>query len=147
MGMTLWIHTLENGHYSQESEDHSLMHRYSEALDALCEELKIKYLSDFFDFTDLEYNYGDEDSVQECTNDVEPDPITGLGYGIADMQWFEPADGLKTINQLHHAVSAMALPELPPIQRSQLLSELEDCLQILQTAQANNGYFHLAVLE
>jgi hypothetical protein len=146
MGMTLWIHTLENGHYSQESEDHSLMHRYSEALDALCDSLQVKRLSDFFDFTDLEYNYG-EDLDDECGEDVEPDPITGLGYGIADMQWFEAHAGLLTLTQLHQAVSAMALPELAPVQRSQLLAELEDCLQVLQNTAPSGGHFHLAVLE
>ena len=146
MGMTLWIHTLENGHYSQESEDHSLMHRHSEALDTLCDRLELTRLSAFFDFTDLEYNYGEE-LDDSCNDDAEPDPVTGLGYGIADMQWFEAEPGLKTISGLHQAVSAMALPELGPVQRSQLLSELENCLQVLEGAVANSGYFHLAVLE
>lgn len=37
MGMTLWIHTLEERNYSKDSDDYSLMYRFAEHLDALCE--------------------------------------------------------------------------------------------------------------
>jgi hypothetical protein len=104
MGMTLWIHTLEDRDYSKDSDDHSLMHDLADQLDEVCEQLNVQKITEFFDFTDLEYSYSeeadadDEDNEDELENDLEAeiDPETDLEYGIDDMQWFDATRGLTT---------------------------------------------------
>ena len=72
MGMTLWIHTLNDRDFSKDSDDHSLMHEHADALDAVCEAAGARKLSDYFDFTDLEYNYGeDADEEDDETGESE----------------------------------------------------------------------------
>ncbi len=148
MGMTLWIHTLEDRNYSKDSDDHSLMYDFSEKFDALCESARVHKLSDFLDFTDLEYNYGGEDSADdEDDEESDIDPETGLGYGIDDMCWFDASDGLATLTALHDHINAGALEDLTEEERDGLLEELADCISILQGPASRGGKFHLTVVE
>jgi hypothetical protein len=153
MGMTLWLHTLEGRSMSQESDDHSLMHRFADDLDALCAEKGLPAFSSFFDFTDLNFNMNDEideDSGTESDDgdDDEPieDPETGLAYGIDDMQWFDASTGLNSLKVLRDAVQAGAIAKLKPAQRSGLVEELDNCVSLLEAPSKNAGKFHLAVV-
>ena len=85
MGMTIWMHTLEGRDYSKDSDDHTSMCRYSDELDTLSEQLKVKKLSAFFDYTDQELNSRD-DADDDDEDELGADPETGLAYGIDDMQ-------------------------------------------------------------
>lgn len=157
MGMTLWIHTLEGRSMSKDSEDHSLMHRFADQLDALCAARGLPLLSSYFDHTDLNFcledEFGDdadEDADDEVDRDEddEPatDPETGLGYGIDDMQWFDAAAGLHVLTQLRDALGAGALPTLTPAQRKGLLEELDHGLAVLEAPARRGARFHLAVI-
>jgi hypothetical protein len=145
MGMTLWIDTLEDRNYSRDSDDHSLMHAFSEKLDGLCEIAGMQKLSDFFDFTGLEYDYDDADSDDDDEPDVDPE--TELAYGIDDMSWFDASEGLATLTMLHDRVNAGALDGLSADQRGGLLEELADCILVLQGPASRSGKFHLSVVE
>jgi hypothetical protein len=144
MGMTLWLHTLEDREYSKDSDDHSLMHDHAEALDALCDAAKVRKLSDFFDVTDMEYNYSDE-----FDDDEEPtlDPETGYAYGIDDMQWFAADEGLVTLRSLREQIAEGAIDALDEDERAELLDELDDCIGVLEDTSTQEGKFHLAVVE
>ena len=100
MGMTLWIQTLEDRDYAQDSDDYSLLYRYTEPLDALCATLGMMPLSSFFDDSDLLFNFTEPDDEEDAS---ELDPETGLGYGIDDMAWFDAAAGLATLSELKKA--------------------------------------------
>ena len=145
MGMTLWIHVLEGREYSKDSDDHTLMHKHAESLDALCEEAGVRKLSEFFDFTDLEYSYAEVDD----DSDEEPpvDPETGLGYGIEDMTWFEATEGRSSMQVLRERIAAGSVPELSSDQRKNLLEELDDCIAFLEGPASRSARFHLAVIE
>ena len=147
MGMTLWIHTLEDRNYVKDSDDYSLMYKFSETLDALCESAKVQKLTDYFDFTDLEYNYGEGDF--EGDDDAEPmlDPETELAYGIDDMHWFGASEGLATLTALRDCVNAGSFEGLTEGQREGLLEELAACIAILQGPASRSGKFHLSVVE
>lgn len=155
MGMTLWIHTLEDRDYSKDSDDHSLMHDLADQLDEVCEQLNVQKITEFFDFTDLEYSYteetdsDDEDNEDELENDLdaEIDPETDLEYGIDDMQWFDAARGLNTLTALHEHIKANSLPDLSEDEENDLLDELEDCIAKLEDTAPRGGKFHLAVVE
>lgn len=148
MGMTLWIHTLEDRNYSKDSDDHSLMYSFSEKLDVLCESARVHKLSDFLDFTDLEYSYSGEDSADdEDGEESNIDPETGFGYGIDDMCWFDASDGLATLTTLRDHINAGVLEDLTGEARDRLLEELADCISILQGPASRCGKFHLTVVE
>ena len=146
MGMTIWMHTLEGRAYSKDSDDHSSMCRYSDELDALSEELKVKKLSAFFDYTDQELNSRD-DADDDDEDELGADPETGLAYGIDDMQWFDAAEGFATLSALRAAVAAGSPAELSPEARARLLKELDHCVSRIKGPAQRGGKFHLAVVD
>jgi hypothetical protein len=143
MSMTLWIQTLEGRDVSDESDDHSIMHELAERLDGACEKLGLTPLSSFFDTTDLEFNIREDES----DDDPELDPETGCAYGIDDMQWFDAAAGLKTLQGLRaHVASGAKIPDLDASSSIELLAELDDCIERLQGPAARGGKFNLPVV-
>jgi hypothetical protein len=142
MSTTIWIHTLEGRNYSKDSEDHSLMNRYSDPLDALCDSAGVGKLSDFMDYTDLEYSYPEEEEEEEAVID----PETGVGYGIDDMEWFDAAAGLLTLKTLRGQVAAAGIPGPNADQTVWLVEELDHCIALLEGPAARGGKFHLAII-
>ncbi|MBL6752141.1 MAG: hypothetical protein ISP90_16590 [Nevskia sp.] len=165
MGMTLWIHTLDERGLSSDSDDHSLMHAYADELDGLCSELGVEKLSSFFDTTDLDYNLSQEfeesedeeaegggedageDDEEDDDDEEEIDPETGAPYGIDDMRWFDQNVGLATMVALRDAIeSDDAVLDIDPDDREDLLAELDDCIQVLEETAGDGAKFHLAVV-
>ena len=146
MGMTIWMHTLEGRAYSKDSDDHGSMCRYSDELDALSEQLEVKKLSAFFDYSDQELNSGD-DGDDDDEDEEGSDPETGLAYGIDDMQWFDAAEGFATLSALRAAVAAGSPAELSPDARARLLKELDHCVSRIKGPAQRGGKFHLAVVD
>jgi len=142
MGMTLWIHTLQGRNMSKESDDHSMMNEYAEALDKVCKQLGVPLLSSFFDTTDLEYNFSDDEDDE--LEEPQIDPETELAYGIDDMKWFDAANGIRTLSALRSHVKDKGQPRLDDEERQMLIEELDDCLAKLEMARS--GKFHLAVI-
>lgn len=157
MGMTLWIHTLEDREYSKDSDDHSLMHDLADQLDTVCEELNVQKITEFFDYTDMEYSYNeefnenkdddDDEEEDEVEYDGELDPETDLEYGIDDMQWFDATRGLATLTALREHIKANSLNGLSDDEENDLLDELEDCITKLEETAPRAGKFHLSVVE
>lgn len=141
MGMTLWIHTLEQRDYSKDSEDHSLMNDYLEEIDDLCEQLGVQKLSEFCDYTEANNEFGGDFDDDE---DIEPDPETGLAYGIDDMDWFDAGSGLVTLQALYAFLEENDPDEIDEDDKADLLDELGDCISILEDTVKREGKFHLA---
>jgi hypothetical protein len=144
MGMTLWIQTLDDRDYAQDSDDYSLLYRYTEPLDALCATLGMAPLSSFFDDSDLLFNFTEPDDEEDAS---ELDPETGLGYGIDDMAWFDAAAGLATLRALRQHLITAELPDIPIGDQIDLLEELNSGIQRLEAAAQRNARFHLALIE
>jgi hypothetical protein len=144
MGSTLWIHTLEERNYLKDSDDHSLMLEHAEALDALCDELGVRKLSEFMDYTEQEFNEVDLDD-----DDEEPplDPETDLAYGIDDMTWFDAAEGLAALQAVRAGVAGEGLGGLEDGEVEGLLEELDDCIAVLEGPASRGGRFHLALVD
>ncbi len=147
MGMTIWIHTLEDGKLSKESDDHSLMLRHGEELDQVCEELGVAKLSSFYDSTDLEFNMADEiDEEGEAeAPDPELDPATGWPYSIESMLWFDASAGRTVMQALRERLAASPPADLVK-DAKELIEELDDCIGKLEGPAQNGGEFHLALL-
>jgi hypothetical protein len=139
MGMTLWIHTLEDRNYLKDSDDRSLMNQHLDALDALCIAAKVQKLSEYLDYTDQQFNYSDFDD-----DEPELDPETELAYGIDDMTWFDASEGLASLQAVRAKVAADGVDadELPS-----LLEELDDCISVLDGSASRGGKFHLSLVE
>lgn len=144
MGMTLWIHTLEERNYLKDSDDHSLMLEHAEALDALCDELGVRKLSDYMDYTEQEFN---EVELDDDDEDPQIDPETDLPYGIDDMTWFDAADGLAALQAVRAGVANEGLAGLEDGELEGLLEELDDCIAVLEGPASRGGRFHLAMID
>jgi len=154
MGMTLWIHTLEDRNYSKDSDDHSLMNRHRDALDALCEDAGVRKLSDFVDYTDQEYNFSDFDDDDDPAEDdpedddayadPEFDPETDLPYGIDDMTWYSAAEGLASLRAVRDTLEGEGLEGADAEEVDGLKEEIDDCISVLEGPASRGGKFHLA---
>lgn len=147
MGMTLWIHTLENREYSKDSDDHSLMNLHIETLDTLCDELGVRKLTDFFDYTEQEHAYGEFDEDDDNEAEPEIDPETDLAYGIDDMTWFDAAEGLTALLALRDAVVDGRLDDITADETERLIEELDDCIAVVDGPASRGGRFHLTIVE
>lgn len=156
MGITLWIHTLEDRNYSTDSDDHSWMHRLSDEFDEICIEAEVTRLSDFFDYTKLERSssgefvesFGASDEDEE-DDEIESDPgdESDLAFGVDDMSWFDSEDGLRTLGVLLIAVQAGRAGDIGGRETGDLVEELENCMRVLEDTVTRNGRFHLSVVE
>jgi len=157
MGMTLWIHTLEDRNYSKDSDDHSLMNRHRDALDALCEDAGVRKLSDFVDYTDQEYNFSDFDDDDDPAEDdpedddayadPEFDPETDLPYGIDDMTWYSAAEGLASLRAVRDTLEGEGLEGADAEEVDGLKEEIDDCISVLEGPASRGGKFHLALID
>lgn len=147
MSMTLWLHTLVEREYSQDSDDHTWMYRFYTDLDDVCESLEVAKLSSFFDYSDLEFGEELDENPELDEEDFEPDPETGLAYGLDEMGWFAADEGLKTLLALQKAVAENVLDYLPEEDNEQILQELQDCIETLQRLEAPQAQFHLAIIQ
>jgi hypothetical protein len=144
MGMTLWIHTLEGRHMSTGSEDHTLMYRFFDDLDSLCDKLGVAKISSFFDSNDLELCMREDDD--ETDEDPEVGSETENSYEIDDMIWFDAASGLDTFETLRAAIAENELPNLDEENKSWLLEELDDCISKLKDPAERGGKFNLPII-
>jgi len=157
MGITLWIHTLEDRNYSTDSDDHSWMHRLSDELDEICVEAEVTRLSDFFDYTKLErshsgefvgrYGASDDDEEDEIEIETDLEGESELAFGIDDMAWFDSEDGLRTLGVLLIAVQAGRAGDIGGRETGDLVEEVEDCVRVLEDTVTRHGRFHLSVVE
>ena len=141
MGMTLWMQTLVDQTLSDESDDHSLLYEFAENLDSACDELGLTKLSSFFDTTDLEFNM-----AEEFEDEPEDDGDSGLPYSTENMAWYDPAAGLACLEGLREHVENGWNAELDADDRTMLLEEFDNCIEILKSLPAENARFHLAVI-
>jgi hypothetical protein len=135
MGMTLWIELLEEGEISRESADHTLMHDHAERLDDLCEELDVEKLSGFFDWSELEVGFDDDEESRD---------ESGPGFDEEEREWFSPRAGLVTLRAMIGGLERGEAPQLDEV-RDGLLDELENCTAVLESAPPR-ARFHLAVV-
>lgn len=131
MGSTIWVLS-ESRREQGDDYDHSLFYDSAEQIDALAEEIGVRKLSDFFDWSDFEFN-----------SSSEPLPDSWIAAREA---WHSPSDVLPSlraiIDRLKHDD-----PEGRDVQnREELILELEDCLSKVEDAQARNDTFHFCIV-
>lgn len=128
MSDTIWF--LREGHSEDGDDyDHTLMLNSSEQLDALAESLGVSKLSDFHDYSDLEFNMSEEELDE--------------AWVAENSQWHAPAPALESVQAL---LAHLEKLDIPDENRSDLQEELADCREKLASAVAAGEKFHFCIV-
>lgn len=130
MGNTIWV--LARSRREQGDDyDHSFFYAHADQLDALSEEIGVRKLSDFFDWSDFKFNNSDEPQKESWIAEHET--------------WHSPRDALPSLTAIirHLKCNDISI-DLQSLE--ELLQELEDCLSKLQDAQAKNDTFQFCIV-
>lgn len=128
MSDTIWF--LREGHSEDGDDyDHTLMLNSSEQLDALAESLGVSKLSDFYDYSDLEFNLSEEELDE--------------AWVAENSQWHEPSPALESVKTL---LAHLEKLDIPAESRSDLQEELADCREKLANAIAAGEKFHFCIV-
>ena len=138
MGNTIWVNVKRDTEIECNEEDHSNMCRLDGKLDGIARERGVSSLSGFFDGSAMAADFVDFDDDADVA--------------LPEAQWYDSADGLKTIEALLNHVSndpdLFSFPDDPSRAnwRSALIEELLDCKSLLTKAAADGLPFHFAII-
>jgi len=145
VGHTIWIDT--KGRPEAEHTDMSVLLRLDKELDALAEKLGVEKLTNFYDYSVLQDEYGDLDEAgEEDADETGEESETPAG------SWFDSAKGLQTVKALRSQLlkDFSALSWAPDESRrhwpQSLLEDLELCESTLSEAVANGWQFRLLIV-
>ncbi len=129
MGDTIWI--LRKSQVDRGDDfDHSIFCKHIDKLDKLAIELGVSKLSDFLDYSDLEFNFSEEELTEPLVEE--------------NQKWFEPT---LAINSLATIIFCLKNNKIKGIkQQLELVVELEDSLTKLKSAKEEKDLFHFAVI-
>lgn len=142
MGNTIWV-DVEGRSQEHLPPDNSIMLRLMDQLDELSDRLKVAKLSEFFDYSVLEAEYGEELGDLESSLDETSD---------SSGTWFDPGRPLEAVRAIHHRLSAdfTALGWMPDRSRehwpAELMEELRHCRAVLEQALARERKFRLLIV-
>lgn len=143
MSDTIWVNIRNGDERESNEEDHSIILKLTEELDALAAKLSVKPLSAFYDDTDLRFNFDEENDFDE-DEDFEG---VGEGWTNDDANWFD-ANEARTSTQAI-LVALQANPKainLGDWDAKDLVWELEDILTELDKAIAKNHPIHFCIV-
>jgi hypothetical protein len=130
MGSTIWVLARSRREHGDDY-DHSLFYAHADELDALAEEIGARKLSEFFDWSDLEFNSSDQPLQESWIEEHET--------------WHSPRDALPSLKAVIQHLRR-GDTSIDALNRDELLQELEDCLSKLEDAQARNDAFQFCVV-
>ncbi|MES2820211.1 MAG: hypothetical protein V4812_14635 [Pseudomonadota bacterium] len=134
MSDTIWVRRKSRVGTDESGDDfdHSLFCKLSEELDSLAESIGVRPLSDFFDTTDLQYNFSEEDLPETWIAENE--------------KWFSPADALPALRKVIERLKSGEVKGVKEKVRADLVEELEDCLEKVTQAEHENDQFHFCIV-
>jgi len=141
----LRLATLVNSRFKLDTRACVMQSVHLDPLDTLCRALGVPALTQFIDLTALELRDASQllgaDGVEQS---VDPDPVTGLDWGIEDTAWYPASVGLTSLEALcgHLQRNPAALSRLPD--GGILLDTLEHWMRLLVPLEEDGGQFHLS---
>jgi hypothetical protein len=141
MGDTIWV-DVRGRPKGELPPDNSIMLRMKDQLDRLSRKLKVPKLSDFYDYSELEAQYGD----------FMEDEDGSKGAGWPSGSWFDPAKALAAVRAIHDHLGRHPedLRFKPGPSRAQwpgeLLEELKHCQTVLEEAVARGRPFRFLLV-
>lgn len=131
MGSTIWV--LARSRRDQGDDcDHTHFLESAEKLDALAEEIGERKLSDFFDWSDFEFNNSDEPLPESWISEHE--------------EWHAPRDALPSLRAIIARLKHDGAECSGGQDHEELIHELEDCLGKIENAQAQKDTFQFCVV-
>lgn len=144
MPAVLHLATLVNREFRSDAHTCVALVAHLQRLDDLSRALGVTPPSQFIDVTELEYREAAALTEPEPAARPEPDPLTGLPYGIEDMSWTPVATGMVTIEALGAYLSRNQPSGVDEHARNVLRAELAQLQQTLRPLEAEGAQFHLA---
>ncbi|UAW99279.1 hypothetical protein KEM63_04730 [Halopseudomonas nanhaiensis] len=144
MSAVLHLATLIDREFRTEPQAYVGLVSHLQRLDELSRTLGVTPPSQFIDVTELEYREAAVLIEPDAATRAEPDPLTGLPYGIEDMSWSPVAIGMVTIEALAGYLSRNQPSGIGERARSDLREELAQLERALRPLEAEGAQFHLA---
>jgi hypothetical protein len=147
MGDTIWV-DVRGRSREDVPPDNSIMLRLKDQLDRLSGKLNVAKLTDFYDYSELEAQYGDQ-------GDNEDESEDGIGTDDAHQakgSWFDAGQALAAVRALrdHLVQHPEALGFKPDRSRAHwpgyLMDELQDCQTVLEEAVARGRPFRFLIV-
>ena len=142
MSETIWVDV--RGRSKEDlPQDNSIMLRLKDQLDRLSMKLNVAKLTDFYDYGELEAEYGDLDSAGDLVSGDE-DQSRG--------SWFDSGQALAAVCTLHaHLVQHPEELGFTPAPSQahwsgQLMEELKHCQAVLEEAVAHGRPFRFLIV-
>lgn len=146
MSDTIWV-DVRGRSKDDLPQDNSIMLRMKDQLDRLSMKLKVAKLTDFYDYSELEAQYGDVDYEEESAGDLRSgDEVQSIG------SWFDSGQALAAVHALHaHLLQHPEDLGFTPIPSRahwprQLLEELKHCQAVLEEAVAHGRPFRFLIV-
>ena len=131
LGNTIWF-LRKSKLGDADNVDLSLFYNFADILDGIADKLEVAKLSEFFDFTDLEFNLSDEELPESWISE--------------NQKWFSPQAALTSICSILKHLKIGKIEEIPERSRLELIEELEDCLTQLEIAIAEADDFQFCIV-
>lgn len=144
MSAVLHLATLVDREFRTEPHAYTALVVHLQRLDELARTLGVTTPSQFIDVTELEFREAAQLVEPDSVVRAEPDPVTGLSYGIEDMAWSPVAIGMVTIEALGGYLSRNQPSGIGEADRQRLREELRQLERDLRPLEAEGAQFHLA---
>ncbi len=131
LGNTIWV-LRKSKLGNADNVDLSLFYNFADILDGITDKLEVVKLSEFFDFSDLEFNLSDEELPESWISE--------------NQKWFSPQAALPSICSILKHLKMGKIEEIPERIRLGLIEELEDCLTQLEIAVAEVDDFQFCIV-
>ncbi len=139
MSTVLWANSLHAGRVNSDHSDKPALYRHSNRLDQLSRELGISSFLAAQDFTDLQFNLGDEV--------LPPDAATADELMAQSGTWIAAQDAIVMCSELIDHIRERKIEfGIFESEREQVLRELEESLKVARQASAVDGRFNFSVV-
>lgn len=137
MSDTIWINIRNGETRESNKKDHSAIFDLTKHFDNLAALISVKPLSNFYDDTDLRYNFDEDGEFEESDS----------GWSNEAAKWFQADEGLATINNiLSHLIQFPNAIDYGIWNHAEVMEELEDCRTELLKAAERRLPFHFSIV-
>ena len=147
MGQTIWV-DVSGRPEGQVLRDNSIMLRLDKNLDSISKKLNVACLSNFFDYSELEEEFADQDEPETEEEWEAMEAAASKPKG----SWFDPAPALAAINAIRQHLDAKPAEIAYEFKKSQehwpkaLTEELQHCEEVLQAALSEGKKFRFLIV-
>lgn len=140
MSTVLWTNLLENGVVRTDENDKYALHEFSEALDAMGQQLGLGSFLSICDSIDLRFSIEDDMELPEGMEST-------VEWMARDGQWMDVAPAIRMLEGLvAHLRTAKPTLGTGDADREQTIEELEEALTFARSAEAGTARFNFSIV-